>query len=250
MTKLLLIEDDQFVRPLLEERLELWGYEVTACEDAETALAVVQQDFYPLIMLDLGLPGMDGFEFCRRIRAMPRKDHSMILVTTANNEPESLERAFEAGADDYLIKPIRGEFLKMRLKIIEQQYKNLIRQQRTEENVLRLEKVVHIMRLGVTITDPNGTIIYTNPAEARMHGYEVEELIGQDVGIFAPSEKRRPLSLEQVKAMKLRVRESVNVRKDGTTFPVRLISDYIPDTQDNPLEIFTISEDLSDSDIA
>ena len=245
MTKLLLIEDDMFVRPLLEERFETWGYDVTACEDAETALAAYQQDLYPLIVLDLGLPGMDGFELCRRIRAMPRKERSMILVTTANNEPENLQQAFEAGADDYLTKPIRGEFLKMRLLIIEQQYKNLVRQQRAEENLFRLEKVIQIMRLGVTITDPNGTIIYTNPAEAKMHGYEVQELIGQDVGIFAPPEKRKPLSLKQVKAMKLRVRESTNVRKDGTIFPVRLISDYITDTQDNPIEIFTISEDLS-----
>ena len=92
---------------------------------------------------------------------------------------------------------------------------------RAEESLVALKKAVDIMQLGVTITDVNRRILYTNAAEARIHGYEVEELIGRDARIFAPPEYHRDRGFEDMQRMTSWSREGINVRKDGRLFPVR-----------------------------
>jgi signal transduction histidine kinase len=79
-----------------------------------------------------------------------------------------------------------------------------------------------------------------------MHGYQVDELIGQDVRVFAPPECRQPLSLEETKTLKGIVRESVNIRKNGSTFPVWLMSEVVKDTKGEPTAIVTSCEDITD----
>ncbi len=108
-----------------------------------------------------------------------------------------------------------------------------------------LGKAIDIMQLGVTITDLKGRIIYSNPAEARMHGYTVDELIGQDLGILAPENLRHPMTVEQIKKMDT-LRESVNIRKDGSIFPVRLMANVFKDNTGEPVAIVTTCEDISE----
>jgi PAS domain S-box-containing protein len=119
-----------------------------------------------------------------------------------------------------------------------------------EDALRRLHKAVETMQLGVTITDIAGKIVYTNSAEARMHGYTVEELIGKDVSVFCMPGYRRSLSAQQLRSMKSWRRESMNVRKDGTLVPVALMSDVVLDAQDQPIGVVTTSEDLSDAKLA
>ena len=116
---------------------------------------------------------------------------------------------------------------------------------RTDEALRQLLKAVETMQLGLTITDLKGKILYTNPAEATMHGYTVAELIGSDLGVFAPAELRRPMTIEQIKTMQ-HLRESINMRKDGSIFPVRLMSDVVEDASGNPMAIITTCEDISE----
>ena len=86
-----------------------------------------------------------------------------------------------------------------------------------------LENAIETVHLGVTITNPDRKIIYTNPADAEMHGYTVEELLGNDAVLFAPPQRRTHRTLEEVSAMKGWIRETINVRKDGRPFPVHLM---------------------------
>jgi len=112
---------------------------------------------------------------------------------------------------------------------------------------LRLfEKSAETTQLGITISDIEGKILYTNPAEAGMHGYKVEELIGKYVQIFAPPEISNPMTLEQIKNMKRFKRESVNIRKDGSMFPVQLMSDVVIDENGFPRGIVTSCEDITE----
>jgi PAS domain S-box-containing protein len=115
----------------------------------------------------------------------------------------------------------------------------------TEEGLRLLERALETMQLGLTIAALDGKIIYTNRAEAEMHGYQIEELLGKDIGIFAPPELRKPLTLEQIKEWKGLIRESVNIRKDGTTFPVWLMSEIVKNTKGNPCAIVTTCEDIT-----
>ena len=124
-----------------------------------------------------------------------------------------------------------------------------IERHRAEEALTPLKKAVDIMQLGVTITDMQRRILYTNIADARMHGYEVEELIGQDVRVFAPALLHKELMPEDVARMSNWSRESVNCRKDGSFFPVRVTSDIVRDIKNGELRdiaIVATCEDISD----
>lgn len=117
---------------------------------------------------------------------------------------------------------------------------------RAEETLNSFEKAFGTMQLGVTIIDIEGKIIYTNPAEADMHGYTVEELIGKEVRIFAPPDLCNYVPLYQIKDIKTFKRESVNVRKDGSTFPVQLISDVITNIAGYRVGFITTCEDITE----
>jgi len=109
----------------------------------------------------------------------------------------------------------------------------------------RLEKTIETTQIGVCVTDLTGRIVYVNPAEAEMHGWTVDELTGQDVGVLAPHRLREPMSPAEIAKMTSWRRESVNVRKDGTTFPVHLMSDVVHDADGNPVNVVTTCENIS-----
>ena len=124
--------------------------------------------------------------------------------------------------------------------------RDISKRKRTEEKLRSLQMAVETMQIGVTITDLNGSIIYTNPAEAMMHGYTVEELIGKDVRVFAPPAIWNKMPFEQIERMGSRHRESSNVRKDGIVFPVHLLSDVVVDNNGNPLAVVSTCEDITE----
>ena len=124
--------------------------------------------------------------------------------------------------------------------------RELTEQKQSEKKLRELKEAVETLRLGVTITDINGKIIYTNPADAELHGYKVRELIGKNVRIFAPVDLRRRTSLKQIKKWTGLIRESKNVRKDGSIFPTWLISNVVKDNKGNPIAIVTTCEDITE----
>jgi diguanylate cyclase (GGDEF)-like protein/PAS domain S-box-containing protein len=119
----------------------------------------------------------------------------------------------------------------------------MIRRKSNEATLLSLQKAVETMQIGVTITDPKGKILYTNPAEAEMHGYRVEELIGKEARIFGPPEIWKPVF--QLVRKRSR-RESINVRKDGSTFPVQLMSDVVTTQNGDVFATVTTCEDITE----
>jgi diguanylate cyclase (GGDEF)-like protein/PAS domain S-box-containing protein len=120
-------------------------------------------------------------------------------------------------------------------------------ERRTLENLVRmLGKAVENMQLGVTVTDTSGKIVYTNPAEARMHGYEVGELVGNHARLLGPPESTRTLDAQNIRRASSWTRETVNVRKDGSRFPVLLWSDLVTDADGRTIGIVTCSEDITE----
>ncbi len=117
---------------------------------------------------------------------------------------------------------------------------------RTEERLRSFEKAVETMQLGVTITNIKGKILYSNSADAKMHGYQATDLIGKNVKTFSHKNLWNPMKLEQIKEIISWKRESVNIRKDGSIFPVQLMSDVVTDTTGNPIGIVTTCEDITE----
>lgn len=113
-----------------------------------------------------------------------------------------------------------------------------------ETALKRLERAVETMHIGVTVTNLEGVILYTNPADAAMHGYTVEELIGKEVGILAAPDHTSRQSVEQVLKVRVWEREAVDTRKDGSTFPVLLISDIV-EGPNGPVAVVTTCGNLT-----
>jgi PAS domain S-box-containing protein len=129
---------------------------------------------------------------------------------------------------------------------IEGMIRDITDRKQAEAKLQELRKAVETMPLGVTITGIDRKIMYTNPADAAMHGYTVAELLGQDVSIFAPAHLHKPLPLAQIETMKEWIRETVNIRKDGSTFPVQLGSDLVKDETGKIMAIVTTCEDITE----
>lgn len=126
--------------------------------------------------------------------------------------------------------------------------RDISERKRTEELLRKLGKAVETTQVGITITDNEGRIVYVNPADAAMHGYRVEELIGQRSNIFASPRshvQRIPLISPDQTGM-LWERERINRRKDGTLFPVRLISNPIKDKYGQSIGRVIVCEDITE----
>jgi diguanylate cyclase (GGDEF)-like protein len=123
--KALVVEDDTVTRMVLGRLLTDRGYEVTTCASAEDAIEAFRAAFYPLLFLDLFLPGMDGFSFCRWVRRQPGGKRHLILIGTASDRKEDLEKILDAGADDYITKPYEADTLDVRLIIARARVKNI-----------------------------------------------------------------------------------------------------------------------------
>src|SRR5215469_14668691 len=103
--KVLIIEDEPVTRLILCRLLSDRGYEVTPCTTAEEAIEAYHATFYPLLFLDLFLPGMDGFSFCRWVQQHVEENFHLLLVGTASERKEDLQKILNAGADNYINKP-------------------------------------------------------------------------------------------------------------------------------------------------
>src|SRR5262245_18674304 len=134
--KALVVEDDAAIRQLLQEVLMERGHDVSAVGDAETGWRLIQRHQFALMVLDWVLPGMDGLELCRRVRARRDGDASVVLTITARGTTGDLTAVLDAGADDYLAKPFDIAMLDVRLTVAER-HVAAIQARRRAESALR-----------------------------------------------------------------------------------------------------------------
>ena len=114
--RILIAEDDPVSRRLLEATLARWDYQVVTASDGPAALEVLEQDDAPsLALLDLVMPGLNGDQVCRRVRERARDKYIYLLLLTSKSTKNDLVHGLNAGADDYLIKPVDPMELKARL---------------------------------------------------------------------------------------------------------------------------------------
>lgn len=131
------------------------------------------------------------------------------------------------------------------LMFVSSQIAAVIARKQAEEDLFKLEKAIETTEVGMTITDTQGRIEYVNPADAAMHGYGVAELIGQNANLFTLPHLRAKEKRERSDALLHWKRERVNVRKDGSIFPVKLISNPIYTKEGERVGNVTICEDIT-----
>lgn len=115
MTRILAIEDEERIRQFLQRGLSFEGYRVDTASDGQAGLELARENPPDLVLLDLMLPGMDGLEVCRRIRAV---SDVPILMLTAKETIEDRVTGLDAGADDYLVKPFAFDELMARVRAL------------------------------------------------------------------------------------------------------------------------------------
>jgi two-component system, OmpR family, alkaline phosphatase synthesis response regulator PhoP len=116
--KVLVVDDEEPILELLKYNLEKQGYEVRTAIDGQVAVDIAKKFHPDLVLLDIMMPKMDGVEACRRLRAMPDLAHTFIVFLTARAEEYSEVAAFDVGADDYILKPIKPRALVSRISAL------------------------------------------------------------------------------------------------------------------------------------
>lgn len=119
MTAVLVAEDDADIRDLVAFKLAQSGYDVTTAEDGRDALTAARDQLPDIAVLDIAMPGLSGLDVCRLLRAEPATSRMLILLLTAKAQEQDVETGFDAGADDYVVKPFSPRELVTRIHALE-----------------------------------------------------------------------------------------------------------------------------------
>lgn len=217
----LLVEDNPGERWLFSEIVRSRGHYVTACADAETGWKIYQEEHPPLVLLDWMLPGMSGLELCRLIRQTPAGDRSVVVVVTARDDPEALAAVLEAGADDYVRKPIDVGLMNVRLAVAEESVR--VREERArsvqalEEKSREMEALLdNLDEVFFSIDVSRRVLNQVSPAAERVLGVGADELLG-DPGLW-----RTLLYPEELSSLEPSLDSRTHERSITRRYPVHL----------------------------
>ena len=180
MSKILIVEDEVAIADLEKDYLELSGFEVVIENAGDTGLARALKEEFDLIVLDLMLPGMDGFEVCRQIRQ--KKDIPIIMVSAKKDDIDKIH-GLGLGADDYMTKPFSPSELVARVKAHMSRYNRLVNTSQKQNDIIeirgiRIDKTAR--RVYIDGEEKNFTTkefdLLTFLAENPNHVYTKEEL--------------------------------------------------------------------------
>lgn len=166
MKRILIIEDDKAIAELERDYLEISGFDTEIAMDGEVGLKLVESNEYDLILLDLMLPNIDGFELCREIR---KKRDIPILMVTAKKESIDKIRGLGLGADDYIVKPFDPAELVARVNAHLSRYDRLTS---IERSTSQREIVVDKLRIL-----PDAWRVYLDDEEIKLTNKEFELLL-------------------------------------------------------------------------
>jgi len=245
--RLVLVDDNPDDRTLVRRVLQKDnpGLEVQEVIDRGGLEQVLEKGLFDLVITDFQLHWSDGLAVLRAVKA--RDPERPVVMFTGTGSEEIAVEAMKIGLDDYVLKSPRHLVrlsASVRTSLERAQERRAMRE--TEETLRSLKKAVDSLTIGVTIADTRGQIVYTNPAEARMHGYTSEELIGKEARILVPRKLSWPMTLEQIRSMRPWKRERDDLRKDGTTFPAQLMSDVVRTPSGEPIGVVTTCEDITE----
>ena len=216
--RILVVDDDLVNIEVLQNQLASERYQLSSATSGYEALAIMAEKVFDLILLDVMMPGMSGYQVCERIRRTATADELPVIMVTAKNQVSDLVEGFRAGANDYLTKPfVRDELLarielhlKLRQAVLavaesERKYRNIF------ENALE----------GIFQVDRDARIIAANPVMARIFGYRSPEDFSDSVSDVQQQLFADPKMYQDLRNM-LKNKETVLqyetrfIRKDGS----------------------------------
>jgi two-component system alkaline phosphatase synthesis response regulator PhoP len=130
--RILLVEDEEQIRKLMRLNLEAEGYEVVTADDGKTAISIIDNQYFDLIILDVMLPNVDGFQICEKVRL--KNDKVAILIVSAKDTSQDRITGLKLGADDYLVKPFNLEEFLLRVHNLLKRSNEIAREDLIEYN--------------------------------------------------------------------------------------------------------------------
>ncbi|MBF0128169.1 MAG: diguanylate cyclase, partial [Magnetococcales bacterium] len=171
------VDDDPVTRIMLCRFLEKLGYVALGYANGALANEAFDQGLPDVVLMDAKMPVMDGFEACRRMKARPDARHIPVLMITGLNDDDSVDRAFESGAADFITKPIHWAILRNRVFY-------LLRNIEAERRLSLAARVFDNTSEGIAVTDPYAVIQSVNPAFTRITGFESHEVMGRNMSLL------------------------------------------------------------------
>lgn len=219
--KILVVDDNPDNLFSVQTAIEPLGEEILLASSGKEALRLCLDNDFSVVLLDVRMPEMDGFETAEYIRARKRSQYTPLLFLTAYRSDEQLFRGYELGAVDFLFRPIIPEILQSKVKVF-------VELSRTAELLRRhaatlakaeakLRSVLEAAPDAMVITTPGGEITLANSRTDALFGYPREELIGSSVSNLVPEWMGERLACDS----SARVRA---LRRDGSEFPAEITS--------------------------
>ncbi len=251
-TSTILIADDQVsAREVLRGLLAGEGYNLVFATTGQEALDKAVELSPDLILLDVMMPGMDGFEVCHRLRADRNLAEVPILMITSLDDRDSRLKGLEVGADDFIPKPFNRAELRARVKTVTRL--NNYRKMRTLE--LRAERdrtraILEALGEAVVVTDAQGIIEYVNPAAVNLTGFSADEAVGKNWRLAQSTETHFQFFDEILEAARTGLTwrgEVSNRRQDGDLYDTALTVAplFQLDEQNQPIGFVSVQRDIS-----
>ncbi|MRW88701.1 EAL domain-containing protein [Duganella sp. FT80W] len=272
--EVLIVEDTPASLKLLSDLLTEAGYYVRQAPNGELALWTAQSRPPELILLDIRMPGMDGFEVCRRLKATPELSQVPVIFLSAQHDTDDKVRGFELGAVDFVAKPFQAEeilartdahvklgraqkalaeeraLLEERVAERTAELAREVEQRRANEEFLRLaSQVFEATQDAIVVTDVNGHIVATNPAFTQISGYSADEVLGQNVGLLHAGEADAGSFEAMVNSVAKTGHWSGEIlarRKNGDIYPGLLSASLVRDEQGQVINHVAVFMDITE----
>ncbi|MEO5346299.1 MAG: diguanylate cyclase [Magnetococcus sp. YQC-9] len=224
--RILVVDDSRSAREMIRNFLEKSGYVVTEAADGKEAVRKFRELPHDLVLMDANMPVVDGYRACTEIRRSANGGDVGIIMITALDDDESVEKAFAAGAEEYINKPIRWVVLLKRIRLsLEKHFAN----EEVAEARARMEAIVNTAADAIVVINEGGVMESVNRAASRMFGYPMPEMTGKNVSMLMPSphrEKHDQYIADYLLTRKGNVLgstlEIVAIKNGGATFPIEL----------------------------
>jgi PAS domain S-box-containing protein len=224
--RILIVDDNRTNLQILQVFLKKLGHTTISAENGEQAVRLNAAENPDLVLLDIMMPIMDGFEAARHIRAQPSDRWVPIIFLSALDRDENLVTGLEAGGDDFMSKPINFVVLEAKMRSMQ---RTLLLQRKTTEALKRIEAISDNVLDAIITIDSDAKIVACNSSCERIFGWPVAEMLGQNVSMLMPEPYRSEHDTyvqSYVQGGPPQImgigREALAVRKDGSIFAMEI----------------------------
>jgi len=245
--RILVVEDDAALRSMLVELLADVGFQTAQAADGAAGLAAFSAARTDLVLLDASMPQMDGFELCRRLRALPQGATTPVLMITGRDDPAAVDAAFAAGVTDFIAKPLN-------LTVLEHRIRRLLAARAAEtalrESEERYRRLIETSPDAIALTDLEGTLLFANRQAAALFGFEnADVMVGMDgFALLAPED--RPHAREKLATVlagdTVRDVELSGLRRDRSRLPLEARVSVVRDSDGQPHAIMGVLRDITE----